>query len=102
MSDVEWVGQALEATNERLKMCAFQSSRGPAGEFFSRHIPEHPSQEWRHIRQALVAQYGDKGDAHLASPKLRRLQQKSGETIQNLGGRILSLASEAYDKVDQP
>ena len=102
LGDVERVGQALEATNERYKTLAFQSLRGSAGEFLSRFIQDHPNHGWRHIRQALVAQYSDEGDAHLTSQKLRRLQQKSGETIQNFGGRILSLASEAYDNTGQP
>ena len=67
-----------------------------------RDVKDNPCHNWQRVRQALLAQYADEGDSHFAGQRLRRLQQKSGETVQNFGERILNLAGEAYDNLDQP
>ena len=102
LSDIDRVGQALHADNERYKTLAFQSLRGAAGTFLSRYVRDHPNHTWAQIRAALVAQYEEDGDSHLATQKLRCLQQKAGESVQNFVERILRLASEAYRDLDQP
>ena len=51
---------------------------------------------------ALVAQYEEDGDSHLATQKPCRLQQKAGKSMQNFIERILTLALEAHRYLDQP
>ena len=101
LCDIDRVGQALQADDERYKTLAFQSLKGAAGTFLSRYTKDHANHTWAQIKEALIAQYEEDGDAHLAKQKLRRLQQKSGESVQNFAERILTLAHEAYENVDQ-
>ena len=67
-----------------------------AGSFFAQYHRNNPLDTWAETRQALIEQYSEEGETQVASQKLRRLQQKSSETVQNFGERILALASEAY------
>lgn len=101
-TDINRVGQALNANDERFKTLAFQSLKGNAGEFLGRHIRQNPNNTWAQILEALNAQFLDDGESHLASQKLRKLSQRTGESVQNFVERILSVAQEAYDNINQP
>ena len=101
LCDIDGVGQALQADDERYKTLAFQSLKGATGTFLSRYIKDHANHTWAEIKAGLIVQYEEDRGAHLAKQKLCRLQQKSGESVQNVAERILTLAHEAYENVDQ-
>ena len=73
LSDIDRVGQALHADNERYKTLAFQSLRGAAGTFLSRYVRDHPNHTWAQIRAALVAQYKEEPKTKSSSAKGRRI-----------------------------
>ena len=96
LADVERIGAALNADDGTIKALCFESLKGPAAEHFSRINRNYPGAPWQQVRQALIGQYSDIGDNHLALQKLRRIRQKRGETIQSFVERIRSLGQEAY------
>ena len=96
LKDMEQVGNAIDADGERYKSLALQTLRGPAADFVARQLEETPNMNWQQLKQQLLRQYSDEGEAHLALLKLRWLKQAKGESVQNFGERIMSLAGEAY------
>lgn len=96
LKDMERVGNAIDADAERYKSLALQTLRGPAADFVARRLEETPNMNWQQLKQLLLGQFSDEGEAHLALLKLRRLKQAKGESVQNFGERIMSLAGEAY------
>ena len=98
--DVERVGTALEADNERYRALALQSLKGPAADYLSRILKTNQWLGWNQIKQRLAAQYSDQGDAHIALQKLRRLTQQKSESVQNFGERVLAMAEDAYPNED--
>ena len=57
LCDIDRVGQALQAHDERYKTLAFQSLKGAAGTFLSCHINDHANHTWAQIKAALIAQH---------------------------------------------
>lgn len=102
LGDIDRVGQALNADNERYRALCYQTLKGSAGNFFSRHIQNHPNENWPQTRQVLKQHYSEEGDAHWAGQKLRRLTQRTGESIQNFVDRIITMGREAYQDINQP
>ena len=96
LKDMERVGNAIDTDGERYKSLALQTLWGPAADFVARRLEETPNMNWQQLKQQLLRQYSDEGEAHLALLKLRRLKQAKGESVQNFGDRIMSLAGEAY------
>ena len=88
LNDIDRIGQALDAYDERYFTLAFQTLKNNAGSFFARYRRNNPLDTWAETREALIEQYSREGDTQVASQKLRRLQQKSDETVQNFGERI--------------
>ena len=95
LKDMERVGNAIDADGERYKSLALQTLRGPAADFVGWRLEETPNMNWQQLKQQLLRQYSDEGEAHLAVLKLRWLKQAKGESVQNFGERIMSLAGEA-------
>ena len=88
LNDIDRIGKALDADDERYFTLAFQTLKNNAGSFFARYRRNNPLDTWAKTHQALIEQYSEEGDTQVASQKLRRLQHKSDETVQNFGERI--------------
>ena len=104
LRDVERIGTAIRADDEQYKAIVLQTLRGPAAEFTSRFVAENPNATWGLVRHTLIHQYSDTGDRHLARQKLRRMTQRTGETIQNFAQRIVAMAEDAFtrDELNNP
>ena len=96
LKDIERVGNAIDADTECYKSLVLQTLRGPTADFVACRLEENQNLNWQQLRQQLLRQYSDEGETHLALLKLRQLKQAKGESVQNFGERILSLAGEAY------
>ena len=96
LREIDRAGTIVNATDERYKSFVLQTLRGNAADFLSRVLRLTPDITWARLRESLIQQYSDTGDAHIAKTKLRRLTQRKGETIQNFSERIFALAEEAY------
>lgn len=96
LADIERIAGALNADDATIKALCFESLKGSAAEHFARVNRNHPNAQWRDIRRALVAQYSDAGDSHIAIQRLRQIKQKRGESIQSFAERIRTLGQEAY------
>ena len=100
LNDMERYRTALNAgDNATLSMC-FESLRGTAADFLTRTIQQNPNITWQNFRQLMVGQYSDISDAHIALQTLRKIKQRSGESVQGFAERIRQLADEAYPQVN--
>ena len=54
-------------------------------------LEEAPNMNWQQLKQQLLRQYSDEGEAHLALLKLTRLRQAKRKVY-----KIMSLAGEAH------
>ena len=104
MRDIERVGTALNADDERYRVLALQTLKGPAADFLTRLLRANPNLNWDRIKQRLGQQYSDQSDVHVAQQKLGRLTQQKGESVQTFSEHILSLADDAYPghNIDNP
>ena len=102
--DIERVGTALNADDERYRVLALQTLKGPAADFLTRILRTNPNLNWDRIKRRLGQQYSDQSDVHLTQQKLRRLTQQKGESVQTFSERILGLADDAYPghNIDNP
>ena len=100
LGDVERVGVALNANDNAMLALCFETLKGPAAEHLTRIARAQPNIPWQQLRQQLIALYSDISDAHIALQSLRKIKQRSGESVQVFADRIRSLAEEAYPNVN--
>ena len=96
LKDIERVGAALGADDERLKILALQSMKGIAGDYFARLLKIEPQPNWAALKRALSANFSEESDALIANQKLHTMKQSKGEAIQTFIERIRTIAEEAY------
>jgi hypothetical protein len=96
LKDILRVGRALEAGEDRMRALALQTLTGPAADYLTRYLNDHPGATWDAIRAALALRFSDAADTQHALNRLRHSKQQKGETIQNFAERILTYADEAF------
>ena len=76
LREIDRAGAIVDATDERYKSFVLQTLRGNAADFLSRVLRLTPDITWARLRESLIQQYSDTGDARIAKTKLRRLTQR--------------------------
>lgn len=82
---------------DQVKMVAYQSCKGPVSDFLKRHLAENQGQAWADIKRELTSRFAEVTDTQYALSLLRKVKQKSGESIQVYAERLLALAEDAFD-----
>ena len=94
------IGLTVGNSDEKLKILALQTLKGPAGEYYSRLIRQTPQITWANVLIALRTRFSDYTDQQYALQNLKRIKQKASESVQNYAERIIDLAEEAFATVD--
>lgn len=81
----------------RMKLVAFQASKGAVSGFIQRYMEAFPQNTWNDMKGELAKRFSDVTDPQYALSLLRSIRQKPGENIQIYAERILSLAEEAFE-----
>lgn len=72
----------------RTKRVAYQASRGPVSDFIKRYLELNPNATWANMKAELVTKFSEITDAQHAFMLLRKVHQKSGETVQVYAERL--------------
>ena len=86
----------------RTKRVAYQASRGPVSDFIKRYLELNPNATWANMKTELVTKFSEITDAQHAFMLLRKVHQKSGETVQVYAERLLALSEDAFDNQQGP
>ncbi|ESP03464.1 hypothetical protein LOTGIDRAFT_171401 [Lottia gigantea] len=81
---------------ERMKLIAYQTSKGVVSNFIRRYLDTHPTADWPTLKDELSALFAEVTDAQHAFALLRKVKQNHNENVQCFGERLLVLAAEAY------
>lgn len=98
----EWI-KAIEkyailtqANQDRVKMIAFQASKGAVSDFIRRYMATNPNHDWDRLKAELTARFSEVTDPQVAFTLLRQVKQKHNENVQVYAERLLTLAEEAF------
>ena len=80
---------------DRTKLIAYQASTGPVSDFLKRYLAANQADTW--FKAELRHRFGEVVDCQHALLLLRRVKQKSGESIQVFAERLLALGEEAFE-----
>lgn len=83
----------------RVKLIAYQTSRGTVSDFISRYLNDNPGDNWTTLKGELALRFAEVTDSSHAFMLLRKLKQKPRESVQVFAERLLSLAEEAYQNM---
>lgn len=87
---------------DRIKRVAYQASRGPVSDFICRYSDDHPQATWNDLKAELSNRFSEVTDAQHAFLLLRKVHQKSGETVQVYAERLITLAADAFGNQQGP
>ena len=93
--------QQLSSTCDSERMCVLATLTlgGSAGTFMARTLKENPRISWEELKKLLKTRYSELTDPFMAKEKCRRMQQRSGESVQNFAERLNTAALDAYDDI---
>lgn len=97
VKNIEKFALLTNATDERVKLIAYQSSIGPVGDFIHRYLKDHPQNTWPQLRAELTSRFAECTDPQLALQLLRKVKQQPGEGVQMFAERLLTLAEDAFN-----
>ena len=83
-------------TDDRVKMVAYQSSRGAVGDFIKRYLHDNVGNNWGQLKTELTLRIAEISDPQHAFVLQRKIKQTPEENDQFYAGRLLSLAEEAF------
>ncbi|ESO98605.1 hypothetical protein LOTGIDRAFT_174140 [Lottia gigantea] len=83
-------------TGDRMKLIAYQTSKGVVSNFIRRYLDANGEATWGELKNELSARFAKVTDLQYALALLRKCKQNTGENVQCFGVRLLVLASEAY------
>ena len=83
-------------TDDRVKMVAFQSSRGAVSDFIKRYLHDNVGNNWGQLKTELTLRFAEISDPQHAFVLLRKIKQKPEENVPLYAERLLSLAEEAF------
>ena len=83
-------------TDDRVKMVAYQSSRGAVSDFIQRYLHEYVVNNWGQLKTELTSRFAEISDPQHAFVLLQKIKQKPEENVQLYAERLLSLAEEAF------
>ena len=80
---------------------AYQSARGGVSDYIQRMLKAEPGVTWKKLKSELTIRFAEISDVAQGFHVLRRLKQKSTESVQLFAERMFSLASEVFrDQTD--
>lgn len=100
LRDMEKVGMSVGNDDDRLKVLAIQTLKGPAAQFVSRTLRSNPTMAWPQLKQALLSRFSDISDTQVALQSLKRATQRQDESVQSFSERIITLGEEAFETLD--
>ena len=83
-------------TDDRVKMVAYQSSRGAVSDFIKRYLHDNVGNNWGQLKTELTLRFAEISDPQHTFVLLRKIKQKPEENVQLYAERLLSLAKEAF------
>lgn len=96
VKSVEKYALLTNLNDDRIKLVAYQSSRGSVSDFIQRYLNEHPANTWDDLKAELTSRFAEISDPQHAFMLLRKVKQKSDENVQLFAERLLTLAEEAF------
>ena len=93
---VEKYAMLIHADVEKLKLIAYQSSKGAVSDYLKRYLNDNPRATWAQCKTQLTFRFAEVTDPQHAFSLLRHVRQKQGETVQVFSERLTSLVEEAY------
>ena len=96
--------QQLSSTCDSERMCVLATLTlgGSAGTFVARTLKENPRISWEELIKLIKTRYSELTDPFMAKEKCRRMQQRSGESVQNFAESLNTAALDAYDDIRLP
>ena len=100
LSDMIRVSMVNAASDAEMRMLTMATLTDVAADYVSRGIASNPNLTWNEIKTKMINRYSDDADATLARQKIRKMEQKESETIQNFGERLFKQAKLAFPNTD--
>ena len=85
---------------DKIRLIAYQSSRGAVSDFIHRYLEDYPNNTWDQLKRELTSRFAEITDPQHAFMLLRKVRQNPNENVQLFAERLLALAEEAF--VGQP
>lgn len=82
---------------DRIKLIAYQSSKGPVSDFLKRFLEQNDTANWDRIKAELRGRFGEVVDCQYALLLLRKVKQGQSEPVQVYAERLLALAEDAFE-----
>ena len=98
---IEKFARLSNITGNRIRLVAYQSSRGPVSDFIHRYLGAHEDGTWDHLKTELTNRFAEVVDPSHAFCLLRQCKQKPQENVQIYAERLLTLAEQAYAGLPQ-
>lgn len=91
----------MSVNHEDCKILAHQSAKGAVGAFLQRYLADNNGVTWVELKKEMSKRFSDVTDQNVAFTMLRQVRQK-GDNVQLYVEKILSLADDAFDDVNDP
>ena len=83
--------------HDKVKMVAYQSSRGAVSDFIHRYLNEYPNNTWDQLKSELTSRFAEITDPQHAFMLMRKVKQNPTENVQLFAERLMALAEEAFE-----
>lgn len=81
---------------DKIRLIAYQSSRGAVSDFIHRYLEDYPNNSWDQLKRELTSRFAEITDSQHAFMLLRKVKQALHENVQLFAERLLALAEEAF------
>ena len=98
--EIEKHALMFNSTPDEKRYLAFLSSEGAVSDCIMRFLQDETPPTWEVLIEQLRQRFGERLDRAQAASKLRKLEQKKGETAQVYAEKLLELARDAYPGQD--
>ena len=82
--------------NNRIKLVAYQASRGAVSGFLQRYLRDNVNATWDQVKTELASRFAEVTDPQHALMLLRNIRQKMAENVQVYAERLLSIAEDSF------
>ena len=100
ISDIERYANLVELSTQKMPSVALVTCSGAVADFIRRYLIEQESSEnlpsWGDLKKLLKERFGEVLNKRQAQLKLRNLKQKTDESVQMFGERIIQAAEDVY------
>lgn len=83
--------------DNKIKLVAFQSSKGTVSDFICRYLRDNHRNSWEQLKEEISTRFGEIKDLHHEFYLLRNLKQDLGESVQIFGEKFINCAETAYE-----